>query len=467
MDKTRKEFLVGEKSGNQREEYWGGPVIQDWAEVVSFQPRLYYRPGSYDELKSFLEAKQAGLLGPGGLRVLGGLHSCSRIFAGETIVDVEEIPRTMEFNADHTAVTVTTNWHFFEFLKALAEKGKTITATGGTDRQTLAGILSTNTAPATPHTTIYELVNWLEYITLDPASGKAVERRVARGDPDFAALVGSLGIVGVLTRVNLSLVNQIYFETVQKVTQLKEMLGDMRRTSQTYDFWRIDWIPDTDEGLVWAAKRIPSADPNGDYPVDQSQNILEGVFKLLDRFNTAGPLLDDPMRLLYGVLKLTYGEVIARGPLRLMLPVDHYTPLHVAMAEWSFNPADVDIVLARCREYFEKHGWPNLPIEIELTKTDNYYMSAWNWPGLDHILKLNFMYLTEVITSDEERARMTAHLKGLWDFLSEAGIPFKAHWGKINFMTPDFVGKNYAFEKFRPHIREMFLNEYLRERLPL
>jgi hypothetical protein len=455
-------------TGNQREEYYEGPVVQDWAHVVSFQPKLYFKPQSWLELKGFLQAMHSGLFQHRSLRVLGGLHSCAEICANDVIVDIEDIPRTIEFNNDASVVTVSANWHFHEFLRAVGEKGKSVSATGGTDRQTLAGIISTNTAPATPHHTIYELVNWIEYISVDEHTGAVEEKRVTKTDPAFGAVVCSLGAIGILTRVQISLIDTVYFETVQKVIKLKEVLADINQTSQKYDFWRIDWIPDTDQGVVWTAKKIPagSVDPNGDYPVDQAQNVLVGVFRALDKAEAAGPLLDDPMRLLYGLLALTYGEVVARGPLRNMLPVDRYSPLHVAMAEWSFNPADLNNLLDHCREYFEKNGWPNLPIEIELTKTDNYHMSPWNWPGLDYILKFNFMYLTEIIGDEKEKKVLMAHLKGLWDFLQQCGIPFKAHWGKINFMTPEFVQQHFQYDAFKPFVRSMFLNPYLQERLP-
>ena len=99
-----------------------------------------------------------------------------------------------------------------------------------------------------------------------------------------------------------------------------------------------------------------------------------------------------------------------------------------------------------------------------LLSTLNFYMSAWNWPGLDYIIKFNFMYLTDVIQPGPEKEKIYSHLKGLWDHLRKAGIPFKAHWGKINFMDADFVAQNYQFESFKPYIRPLFLNRYLRER---
>jgi hypothetical protein len=445
-------------------EYAHEPVFQDWARFVSFQPQLYFRPQDLDELKSFLTGIQQGILKPRNPRVLGGLHSCSDICVSDAIIDVSDLPKTIEFDADNTIVTVSANWHLHDFLLALSEHGKSLSATGGTDAQTLAGLISTNTAPATPRTGLYELLEWVEYLTIDHDSKSVVEKRVSKTDPAFPAVVCSLGAIGILTKVQFRLVDELYFETIQKVVKLKEVLTDVAQTSQKYDFWRIDWIPDTDEGLLWAATRIPRADPDGDYPSDQAENIMKYVFTLLDKLESAGPLLDTSMRLIYGGLARTYGETKVSGPLRTMLPVDRRTPLHVAMAEWSFDPADLNNLMERCKEYYQLKGWPNLPIEIELTKTDNYLMSAWNWPGLDYIVKFNFMYLTDISGTESEKEEILAHLRGLWDHLLQAGIQFKAHWGKINFMDRKFVDDHYRFDQFKPFICPMFLNEYLTDR---
>jgi hypothetical protein len=440
------------------------PHFQDWARFVSFQPQLYFRPQDLDELKRFLMGVQQGVFKPGPLRVLGGLHSCSDICVSDAIVDVSDLPLTIEFDADYSLVTVSANWHLHDFLLALSEHGKSISATGGTDHQTLAGLISTATAPASPRHRLYDLLEWVEYLLIDEAGQSVVEQRVSKADPAFAAVIGSLGAIGILTKVQFRLIDEPYFETIQKIIKLKEVLTDVAQTSEKYDFWRIDWIPDTDEGLLWAATKVPHADPNGDYTADQAENILKSVFNLLDKLESAGPLLDTAMRLVYRGIMLTYGETKASGPLRNMLPVDRRAPLHVAMAEWSFNPADLKRLMASCTEYYERKGWPNLPIEIELTQTDNYFMSPWNWPGLEYIVKFNFMYLTDISGTAAEREDILAHLQGLWDHLKQADIPFKAHWGKINFIDYPFVRDHYQFDQFRPFIRPLFLNSYLTDR---
>ena len=136
------------------------------------------------------------------------------------------------------------------------------------------------------------------------------------------------------------------------------------------------------------------------------------------------------------------------------------------MAEWSFRPQDLQRVLGECEQYFGEHRCPNIPTEIELTKVDGSFMSAWNWDGLPYIAKLNFMYLTEVCREPEEKAAIFSHLRGLWQHLERVGIPFKAHWGKINFIDAEFARRNHDVERFLPLVSPMFLNRYLEERLP-
>ena len=213
---------------------------------------------------------------------------------------------------------------------------------------------------------------------------------------------------------------------------MKDVLTDIESTSQKYDFWRIDWIPNTDKGLLWEATEIPreQADPNGDYTTDPSESVLLKAFMFLAKLGNGGPFLDSIWKkLVYWVVQIFYKGVYVTGPLRHMLPVDRYTPLHVAMAEWSFKPADLNSLMDSCREYFNKNYWPNLPIEIELSKTDNYFMSQLNFDGLPYIVKFNFMYLTDTC-SESEKEKIYVHLRGLWNHLIECWNLLQASLGQ-------------------------------------
>lgn len=440
--------------------------LEDWGQLVCFQPDLTLRPESVDELKEMLEGVHRGELGNGRVRVPGSLHSCSEIVVNDAILDISGLPKAIEFEDGDAAVTATANVSLSEFLAELGQRGKSITATGGTNHQTLAGLISTGTAPASSRHALYDLLEWAELVTVDEA-GRAVERRISRGDPEFAALICSLGLLGVLTRVHFRLVEELFFDVVMRVVDLDEVFTDLDATSAEYDFWRVNWLQKSDKALLWAATAVPreSSEPDGDYPEEQAEQVLDLAFQAMDRIADTGPLLNPVLDAIYNGLALTYGENRFTGPLRNMLPVDRRAPLRVAMAEWSFRPRDMQRVLGECEGYFEEHGWPNIPTEIELTRVDGALMSAWNWDDLPYVVKFNWMYLTEVCKSPGEKGEIHAHLRGLWDHLRAAGVPFKAHWGKVNFIDPGFVRENHDFESFRPLVSPIFLNGYLAERL--
>src|SRR4051794_32046951 len=106
--------------------------LHDWGELISFSPATVLRPTSVAELKQMLERVHRGEIGNGRVRVPGSLHSCSEIAVAEAIVDVGAMPRSIEFENADSAVIVTANYSLHEFLFELGERGKSVTATGGT-----------------------------------------------------------------------------------------------------------------------------------------------------------------------------------------------------------------------------------------------------------------------------------------------------------------------------------------------
>jgi hypothetical protein len=442
------------------------PKISDWGKVVNCRPGLYFRPTSIAALQQFLTDQLQSGTAVTNLRILGGLHSCSEIFSGDIVVDPSALPKTLDWDAGNTGVTAAANIHLHDFLLALSLRGKSLSATGGTDAQMLAGLISTNTAGATIHHSIYELLDWVEFLSV-AADGKSMQlRKIANGSPDFNAAVCSLGLMGFITRVHFRTIDTPYYKVTQSIVAIDTVVKDPLHTSTLYDFWRIEWIPDTDHGLLWTANGIPAKDakPDGDYPADGTETILKYLGFISDRLEHAGPFLNESLKLAYFAMREAHKASTLTGPLRNMIPVDRTAPVRVAQAEWCFCPADLGAAMTVCRNYFSASKWPNTPIEIELTRTDSYLMSAWNWPGLPAIAKFNFQYLTDYMTPADLAAAMN-HLQGLWAAFEAAGLTFKAHWGKINFLDAQFVGQHYELRAFKPYIQPMFLNDSLRARL--
>lgn len=444
------------------------PVVADWGLMVGFTPSLYHAPDSLDALARVLS--DAARTPDRKIKVIGGLHSCSTIFQNDIVVDLSRIPLQFECTPSLSGgggqVVASAHMHVHEFLARAADHGLSLTATGGTDAQVLAGLIATNTAGATVHTTIYETLAWVEYLAPD-STGAIVLRRVTRGDPDFPGMIASLGVVGVMTTVCFDLVPQRFFTATTTVPTPQSVLGDLDATNAKYEFWRIQWLPENDQLCqLWAANPMPGPGPaDGDYPPDAAEELASQLMGIAHELG-AGFKLDPIVKELYDRLARGYQATRNTGPLRLMIPVDRNAPLRVAMAEWSFAPADVSRAMDVCRAYWNANGWPNLATEVECTKTDDYWMSAWNWPDLDYIVKFNFQYLTSYLT-DVEKQGLVAHLQGLWSAFDAAGIPFKAHWGKINFLDPPRVAARYGFERFRPLVWPQLVNDYLAARLPL
>lgn len=436
------------------------PVVEDWGKVIAFTPELYFAPTSIEELTAFLDARLAETpLRP--LRFVGGLHSCSPIYVTETVVDTQRLP--LEFTIDEAPgggsaqAVASGHMHAHDFLARAAAAGFSLSCSGGTDHQTMAGLISTNTAPATAFHGMYERLQWIDLLA--PVDGTFTVRRIARGDPEFNLAVCSLGMMGYIVRVCFDLPPQLFFSAGFQVRPAADVLSDPWATARQHPFWRFEWIPDTDHGLFWFADPIDGSgvDPDGDYPADKAEGLLKLIERVDEKALKGGPFLNPLLRATYALMAATYGEVTAKGPMRHMIPCDRLAPVRVAQAEWGFEPADIGRVMDLCRDYFGKTHWPNTPIEIELCKCDPYAMSPWNWGDRPAIVKFNFQYLTDYLT-DADKAAMTAHLRGLWQALRDAEILFKAHWGKINFLDHDFVRTRYGLDEFAPVIQPLFLN---------
>lgn len=441
----------------------GAAAITDWSGMVAFTPSRILRPTSIADLVRMLE-QEAARQPPGGVRVVGGLHSCARIVEEDTILDLSGIPAEFGQVLGAPAQVVASGWMTArKFLEEAAEHGLSLTALGGTDAQTLGGLLATNTAGATAHHAIYDLVQWVEYLTIE--GGKAVTHRVDAGTPAFGAMAASLGCIGVITRVGFNLVPERYFKAAFEIRDLSSVLNDLDATCAAHEFWRIEWLPnDQGKGLFWSAHQTSKKNPNGKYKKDEAQKLLMAVAQIIQETRHNGAFLNRELEITYSVLTVLYTKSTASGPMRNIIPCDRDTQMRVAMAEWSFCKADLHCVMAICRLYFNGNKWPNLPIEIECTKTDAYFMSPWKCADEPFIVKLNFQYLTDFL-SKAEKVEIVDHLRGLWDALKAAGVPFKAHWGKINFLTPADTAKMYDVASFFPFMADMFTNAYLRTRL--
>lgn len=248
----------------------------EWARLICFRT-IVLRPKSIDELKDRLQDTH---LDKRRVRAPGTPRSCSEIVASDVIVDTSELPKGLIVEAkdkpkvaDVTIVGASANMTLNEFLAQLSAHGKSITSTGVADHQTLAGLSSTATAPSGSRHAMYEGLEGVDLVTVD-AAGCAVERRISRGDTDFTAVVCSLALLDVLTRVCFRVVDERFFSVVMQRVCLKDVLTKLDATTKKYDFWRVNWLPESDQALLWAATAIRG----------QLSNLANGRTSLSSKF---------------------------------------------------------------------------------------------------------------------------------------------------------------------------------------
>ena len=462
------------------------------------------------------------------ISVIGSAHSCSELWISSEIITLDSMPKVFKDVSEsgrppYSTVFVSANTSFRECMQLLADQGRTLPATGGVDEQQIGGLLATNTAPASKEFTIYSDLKEIEYVTKDDAHNKATGE-------DLKALITNLGLVGVVTYITIGTIPNYGMRAIQRILPVEDLAKLMvegenfksgepedgsGKDEKEYKFWRMDCIPQVKSdsrdkpgnALLWAARMIEGEDdpayehyeqnPDGDY-VDQykympaSMLIFDAVQKQsqerysLDPYNNI--YIESSYKLMEMLIAYTPKRYTFYGPLKNMLPVDRFMNknLFCAMAEWAFLPKDLETVMKIYQEYFHFHEWPNLPIEVEYVKCDDNYMSPWNSNKMiggpvEYLVKVNIMWFFSKNFWDLQDGKMKTrspkeqeivrdqieiHAKGLWNQLKEKDICFKAHWGKINFTTPEEVEQLYEWEKFKPYIQPEMMNEYYKERLP-
>jgi hypothetical protein len=90
---------------------------------------------------------------------------------------------------------------------------------------------------------------------------------------------------------------------------------------------------------------------------------------------------------------------------------------------------------------------------------------AWNWDGLPYIVKLNFMYLTEVCKEPAERAAIVSRCAGSGITSSAPASRSRRSGGRFNLIDAEFASRNHDVDGFLPLVSPR-LNSYLEERLP-
>jgi FAD/FMN-containing dehydrogenase len=189
-------------SGSSRHEgrYEGGRW-SNWTEDYAVVPTRYACPRDEETLRRIVADSRQ-------VRVVGGGHSFNDSpLCADTLISLDALDRVLAFDPLRRTIRVQAGVRLRDLNKVLAQASFALPVLGSTDAQSLGGLIATDLhGTGRDHGFLSEQILGLRVVLAD---GDA--RDVGPGDPLFHAVMGGLGAVGVVTEVELQLVDTFNF----------------------------------------------------------------------------------------------------------------------------------------------------------------------------------------------------------------------------------------------------------------
>lgn len=369
---------------------------------------------------------------------------------------------------DRTGTTQTS------LLQTLALHDLALPNLGGVASQTLAGFLATGSAGGSFTRNLADSVRRVRFV-----DGTGVVHDVERGHPLFPLAGTALGLLGVVTEIELETEPSYEVAGEETVVLRDEAPFDLRAPGAVSDFLerheyaRILWWPQpgAQRFAIWSARRVSG---RGEVRPYHALPVVLGSERPAQRLAALG------LRTLDGQpsprwARLLIDAFVARGnvPFRdrwdRALPMDgsiDERTLPVEFAELWFPRADAHEALARLDDLFARDGFDatgNFAVELYAGGDSPFVMS----PGhREPSVRIN------VFHGAKNRGSAAARFSQLWELFSD--LAPRLHWGKH---LPPPPGAARWLTRAWPELDRflqaraeldpdgVFLNDYLRERL--
>lgn len=225
----------------------------NWAGNIHFDAPRFAEPTSVDELSTLVK-------GASSVRAVGTRHSFTRIADSvDLMVSVAALPGGLHIDADRAVASVPGGWRYARLARELDVRGWALGAMASLPHISVAGAIATGSHGSGDTTgSIASAVVALELVRAD---GELV--RIARGDDGFDGSVVSLGMLGIVTRVELQ-IEPAYAMTqvVDRGLDWEAALADLDAVlgSATSVSLFTNWRDARRIDQVWRKSRVPFAD---------------------------------------------------------------------------------------------------------------------------------------------------------------------------------------------------------------
>lgn len=334
---------------------------KNWSGSVQAQPSLLASPRTEDELATIVR-------GAAKVRVVGAGHSFMPLCATTgTLVNLAELDSPIEIAADAASAWVPAGWSLKRLTAALWERGYSLANQGDINPQSLAGATATGT-----HGTGIELGSLSTFsraFRLMLADGSVVECSKEQRPELFEAQRLSLGLLGIATRIRVSIVPAYHLEERIERVPLAAAVEKFESVARAHRHAEFFVFPYADEVIMKTLQ--PVADAGG---FKEPSSSDETIFRFCCDVTSVAPAV---ARVLQRQLMRLIGSSRRSGPAYRIFPSERT----VSFEEMEYEmPRAAGLgTLQEAIAWVRKRKLPvAFPFEFRWVAADDIWLSPFN-----------------------------------------------------------------------------------------
>ena len=223
---------------------------------VAFKPDRVVTPAGIDAVVALVNAARAE---GRRLKAYGGRHSMNHVFrTADTLVDLRRLNRVLSVDRNAGTIEVEAGLTIGDAIEAFEDEELAFPSLGSWYTQSIAGAIATSThGSSLVHGSLSELVSAVEVVRAD---GAVV--RYAAEDDTLKALRAHLGLLGLVTKVELTLTPSFWLAC--HVESLPDTEGFERivETARAHEYANLLWLPYLEESAIRVLDRVDATERN-------------------------------------------------------------------------------------------------------------------------------------------------------------------------------------------------------------
>jgi FAD-linked oxidoreductase len=336
---------------------------RNWSGSVKARPDLFARPTTEAELVGLVRAAVK-------VRVVGAGHSFMPLCATDgLLLDLSRLEGDVEVAKDRASVWAPGGMSLAELTKRLWSVGLSLANQGDVNPQSLAGAISTSTHGTGE--TLGSLATFALGFRIVTADGEIVECAADLRSGLFEAARVSLGLLGVISRIRISVVPAFHLRQrlfTARLAEIHERFDEWAAANRHAEFFI---FPYSDRAIVKILETTPAPETTRAPVTDIDENAFRLACELARVMPCAIPILHKIMARVGGAASESVGPAFEIYPSERTIPfeeMEYELPRPVGLAT-------LQTVIAEIR----KRKLPVVfPFEFRVTAADDIWLSPFN-----------------------------------------------------------------------------------------